>query len=507
MGNSASGINGLSQLPNNKNHGVGRLSDAGVGSLTADTRRASAVHDELCQMLINKSKNHDVGDDHISKKTFLRYFHSERAPDFAVLLYDHICQTNFGRIESDSQLSISREAFSKFCKGICNLIRDCEQLKFYTTLFAQNKQCIDRQGVEDLFRICFLLEAEMIGCKYACDADNQLLISIVEAISLACIHQEKSVTNESLQAFLRKYFAKVIYASVHRWLVKRVGIVQTFPSNTVNTDSNGTKFKSAVCHGSSSGSTNLNSHRNEDDDQLLHPVLVWFFAHTLPALYTKPKQVKLPSPVTTVGQCLFDYHEVLTSLMKFSSTLEWELLYSNSSHGSSINRFQHHVFSYRGPTAMIVKTDGDVMLCVAIDHEWRERVSRWGGDQCIVMQITPCFKIFEAGEKLIYFNLTTRGYPFGLHVGRNPKSPVLEIDQDLCVAKVKKIPYKLEVLEIWGCADKEIREKQIEQKKWEMDQAEKHKKVNRRAVDWNENPDRYILELAGRPSYGANFKR
>ena len=50
----------------------------------------------------------------------------------------------------------------------------------------------------------------------------------------------------------------------------------------------------------------------------------------------------------------------------------------------------------------------------------------------------------------MYFNVTTRGYPFGLQVGQNPKSPVVEIDPDLCLAKVKKIPYKLEMLEVSG---------------------------------------------------------
>jgi len=193
--------------------------------------------------------------------------------------------------------------------------------------------------------------------------------------------------------------------------------------------------------------------------------------------------------------------------MKYESGLDWELLYSTSTHGHSMNRLQHHVFAYRGPTALIVKTDGDVMLCVTIDHEWRERVPRWGGNQCGIMQITPCFKKFESGDKLMYFNLTTRGYPFGLHVGKNPKNPVLEIDQELCVAKVEQIPYKLELLEIWGCSGCNTKEDQLKHKKWEQCQTEKHKKINLNKVDWNENPDRYILELAGRPSYGVNFKR
>ena len=74
------------------------------------------------------------------------------------------------------------------------------------------------------------------------------------------------------------------------------------------------------------------------------------------------------------------------------------------------------------------------------------------------------------------------------------------------VSKKIKCP-KNTNLQVWGCADVEIKVKQEEQKKWEKEQAEKHKKINRNADNWNENPDRYILELAGRPTYGSNFKR
>jgi len=471
---------------------VMRHTSAGVEAIT-----------ELCQMLINKSRNHDVGAN-ISRQTFLKYFNSENVRDFGPLLYAHACV--LGNVAEDSPF-VSSITFVAFCKEICNLITDTQQLKFYPSLFARNKANIDRRGVEDLFRTCFLLEAEIVGSKYYCDPEGPLLGAVTEAVSKAAVCGEKYVSTESLQTWLRKNFPKMLHSSVHRWLVSKVGTIQSFPPGKPSSmNGNGTKPKTKLGSGGGS-SCSLNHHRSEGDDQLLHPVLVWFFGNVLPALYTKPKQVQLRSPVRPMGQCLFDYHDVLNSIMKFGSNLEWELLYSNVSHGQSINRFQHHTFSYRGPTAMLIKTDGDVLICVAIDQEWRERVSRWGGDNCVAMQITPYFKIFEAGEKLMYFNVTTRGYPFGLQVGKNSKSLVVEIDPDLCLAKVKTIPYKLEMLEVWGCADMEIKAKQEEQKKWEKEQAENHKKINRNADNWNENPDRYILELAGRPTYGSNFKR
>lgn len=48
------------------------------------------------------------------------------------------------------------------------------------------------------------------------------------------------------------------------------------------------------------------------------------------------------------------------------------------------------------------------------------------------------------------------------------------------------------------------REVQLDIKKWEVKQAEKLRKVKLTADDWVDHPDRYLLELAGRPTYSSN---
>jgi len=45
------------------------------------------------------------------------------------------------------------------------------------------------------------------------------------------------------------------------------------------------------------------------------------------------------------------------------------------------------------------------------------------------------------------------------------------------------------------------RENQLDIKKWEVKQAEKQRNVKLTPDDWVDHPDRYLLELAGRPSY------
>lgn len=46
-----------------------------------------------------------------------------------------------------------------------------------------------------------------------------------------------------------------------------------------------------------------------------------------------------------------------------------------------------------------------------------------------------------------------------------------------------------------------FREAQLEIKKWEIKEAEKQRVVKINAAEWVDHPDRYLLELAGRPVY------
>jgi hypothetical protein len=45
------------------------------------------------------------------------------------------------------------------------------------------------------------------------------------------------------------------------------------------------------------------------------------------------------------------------------------------------------------------------------------------------------------------------------------------------------------------------REQQLDIKKWQVKQAERQRQVKLSASDWVDHPDRYLLELGGRPTY------
>lgn len=58
---------------------------------------------------------------------------------------------------------------------------------------------------------------------------------------------------------------------------------------------------------------------------------------------------------------------------------------------------------------------------------------------------------------MVYYNTTVRGYPFGLHVGTDHRNPCIQIDKEFCRLNYRKIPYRLEGVQVWGCGTVEHR--------------------------------------------------
>ncbi|CAL4066993.1 unnamed protein product [Meganyctiphanes norvegica] len=147
------------------------------------------------------------------------------------------------------------------------------------------------------------------------------------------------------------------------------------------------------------------------------------------------------------------------------------------------------------------------MFALALDEEWRDSKHFFGGENCRLMHLTPEYKIIDSGAKTVYFNVTSRGFPTGLHVGLDSTNRTLTIDIDLSLVTYKGIPFRLEAIEVWGCGTTEAKEAQNEVKLREIKDVEKRRKVNLNSVDWKDNPDRYLLELAGTRSNYAMYDR
>ncbi|CAH2093336.1 unnamed protein product [Euphydryas editha] len=155
-----------------------------------------------------------------------------------------------------------------------------------------------------------------------------------------------------------------------------------------------------------------------------------------------------------------------------------------------------------GPTLVVVEGAADsvtVVVCAA--QEWRETHQYWGGPDCALVQLYPTYALVERAAKMLYLNTHIRGYPKGLRAGSDPRRPLLALSEGFDAFTFQGAPHALAAIEVWGCGEQCLRDAQLEVKKWQVREAERQRQVKISAADWIEHPDRYLLELAGRPQY------
>lgn len=108
--------------------------------------------------------------------------------------------------------------------------------------------------------------------------------------------------------------------------------------------------------------------------------------------------------------------------------------------------------------AASVESDGEhLTYCVCSAVEWRESHLYWGDEDSMGLQLTPSFKVIEKGPKILYLNTSIRGYPHGLRLGSDPRSPLISIDDSFHSVSIAGAPYSIDRLEVWGCGDVKLR--------------------------------------------------
>lgn len=58
---------------------------------------------------------------------------------------------------------------------------------------------------------------------------------------------------------------------------------------------------------------------------------------------------------------------------------------------------------------------------------------------------------------MMYFNVTSRGFPTGIHIGTDSTNRALTVDLNLSLVTYRRIPYKLFSIEAWGCGTTEAK--------------------------------------------------
>ncbi|KAH7731275.1 Protein Y39A3CL.4 c [Aphelenchoides avenae] len=162
--------------------------------------------------------------------------------------------------------------------------------------------------------------------------------------------------------------------------------------------------------------------------------------------------------------------------------IEWTKLYSSAHQGISINRFETHVFHYKGPSVSIFKLKNGEVSAIASDQEWRHSCNKFGGSHSMLLKIRPTFERIDPTGSTIYCNFKLRSSVFGITFGRH-----FSVDGEM---------NDVSDLEAWGCAGAETLEQQRNHKMWLKKQVEKNQKVPLPG-NWDENPDKSILEMAG----------
>ncbi|XP_066958540.1 uncharacterized protein [Macrobrachium rosenbergii] len=378
---------------------------------------------------------------------------------------------------------ISKSAFISASTHVIELLSDADQLRFFIKVYANDKEKIDKNDVFDLVQAAY--QTAKFAHRSHCLPDD-----IIMAVVKATMHGKESVNTNFLHNWISQHCPRLVMW-MHRYITHMLTVGhRTIPLNTDEKEDD--------------TDTPILDHRENSPCNTLHPALIWLLTCTLPTLYTRPqKSMSLPHS----NSLFLDPHLFIERMISAVTPSHWVLLYNSDTHGTSLNRFQHHVFDYNGPTLVFITAEDGNLFCLACDEHWRDSKHFWGGEHCYCMQLIPEYKIVENGPKMMYFNITSRGFPTGIHVGQDFTNRALTLDLDLTKVAYRGIPYSVQSLEVWGCGSVEAKEAQVEMKKHEIRDSEKRKKINLNSVEWVDNPDRYLLELAGsRPNYAQYDK-
>lgn len=384
----------------------------------------------------------------LSKSAFLQLFHPFE--DFAENLL------KFVKIEATE--FISKEAFVYLAQFLDSLIDDDKICNTLITLIITDSSNITHNDFIQLIKLCCLLEWNLTTDRLD-SVDEATLCSQISSIIIPT-------------AFSRNQFIELY--DLQRWCnVHCKRIFRSFLS----------VIKAIIA-----GEHCVNSFDNgsillylQSPTSYFNYVTLWLLSNSLSEFFLSL------GDISSIAQNIWT-----------SRLLHWQILYDSDENGLSINGFLNHVLHYAGPTVCFICFD-EYCFCLACDEEWKESSERWGSSNMSLFQINPHFKFIMGGNSMIYFNILNKSLPRGLQIGKSTATLILDVDAALDKVKYYGIDYSLSRIMIFGCADKEVKNKQKLQQQWEAQQANKQKnmKIKINKEDWADSPDRQLLNLGG----------
>ncbi|XP_058806957.1 uncharacterized protein LOC131673178 [Phymastichus coffea] len=385
-------------------------------------------------------------------------------------------------------MHLGQSAFKQQAEKFLAIMNDQTVLENYVKMFSKNKEEseITPDGLKELLIISYRLAMCIEDGHGFCPQ----LFNTVAAVVTSCFHGKDTLSVSFVSNWLWQNCSRIVFG-MHRYLVHTLTTAYRSGKTLMSSEESGPHLVPST--------PILDQPDNVDFSETLLPIShVWILTATLPSCYIKTEE---------------DLHKdgmqaLITKMSGAVCPRHWTLLYNSNQHGAGANRFLHHVLGYKGPTLVFIRGVSDTddkrtypTYCVCSALEWRESHLYWGNEDSVVVELLPNFRVVEKGSKMLYLNTGIRGYPQGLRAGLDPRNPKVIIDQNFNEVNFAGVPYQLASLEVWGCGDTKSRERQLEIKKWQVKEAEKQRVVKLSTAEWLDHPDRYLLELAGRPSY------
>lgn len=436
--------------------------------------------EKLAKILVAKSQQQE-GVNGITSAVFTRYLFP-RYPLFAEKLYGYLhC------LSKSKNSYMTSSAFKQQCERFLGILDDETVRNICVKMFSEDGESMTQEGMRSLLMCTYHVSMDHYSeGPQMCLTINKTLSAVVDS----CFISKKSLSCQYVAHWIEANCPRLLL-TLHRYAVHSLATSW----RTLETDephlAAGLELATPVLEQPPPFSQGKHVHPH-----ILQMSMSWLLAGALPPLFSRPQRAHSPS---NSGVGLSSQAFLMKLLCAVPS--HWINLYDSDEMGLGVNRFTHHVLAYKGATLCLLKVDGGSVFCIGCPNEWKESHLYWGGEDAVLFQLFPKFLLLEKGSKILYLNTSIRGYPQGLRVGKDPRSPIISINAGFEKMEYRKIPYSLECIEVWGCGDQASREAQLDVKKWEVNEAERQRRVKLSASDWLDHPDRYLLELAGRPQY------
>lgn len=463
----------------------------------ADFRDTSSTKfgpiEELAKILTKKNESEGSGNG-ISENVFAKYVFPNHT-ELGLRVFRH-----FHTLSHAKTTHLGTTAFKQQLERFMSVLDDQKVIEMYVRIFSNHhEENASKEGVRNLLRTSFDISMNFnSGDFHSCP----LIEDTLDCVIATCFFQDTLSIG-----FVSRWFEENcmrLILPIHRYVLHLLTTsYRRIKMNVEDKTSNGLELTTPVLE--------MQGKQFQNSNTLLNLSSAWLLAGTLPLIYSRPQPnpqaKKNESEESSIQTTSYELpsQNFLTNVVSVLPS-HWTLLYDTMEHGVGANRFLHHVLGYKGPTltflkARSLKENMVKIFCVASSTEWRETNLYVGGEDSCLVQVSPKFSIMEKGGKILYLNTHIRGYPKGLRVAVDPRNPIIAIDEHFENVDVHAMVHSLLSIEVWGCGDKSSRDVQLDIKKWQVKEAERQRTVKMSASDWLDHPDRYLLEMSGRPQY------